>query len=107
MFLVLNIALENTNILSFSKMLNEASLKCRLLRKKIDPLDYESIRRIVDTIIVDGKEEMWVVVKATSESINEKSMKQYTLFDHFVSSSFVYKRPKMKDIKTSWHLIII
>ena len=60
---------------------DELVIKCRELKKEIKSSDYELIRTIFDTVIVDGKERMWVILKATNESINEDVIKQYTLVD--------------------------
>ena len=86
---------------------DELVIKCRELKKEIKSSDYELIRTIFDTVIVDGKERMWVILKATNESINENIMKQYTLVDPFLTGTFKYKRPKTKEVKTKWNLVII
>lgn len=86
---------------------DELVIKCRELKKEIKSSEYELIRTIFDTVIVDGKERMWVILKATNESINENIMKQYTLVDPFLTGTFKYKRPKTKEVKTKWNLVII
>lgn len=86
---------------------DELSIKCRLLKKKIETSDYETIRSLFDVVIVDGKEQMWVVFKVTSESIKENSIKLYTFLDPFLTGTFTYKRNKTKPVDTKWKMIII
>lgn len=86
---------------------DELSEKCRILKNEdLDPTDTSVVKSLFESLVIKGKQEMWIVMRGTNMAFNDESIKIVQFMHPFASGEFTYIKKKVTPVKTKWHLII-
>ena len=80
--------------------------KCRKLKGDIDPLDPNIVKSLFEAVVMNGKEEMYVVMRSTNRQFNDDSLELIPFLPTFLEGKFTFNKKKNIPVTTNWKLIL-
>lgn len=86
---------------------DELGEKCRILKDDtLDPYSTDVVKSLFESVVIKGKEEMWIVMRSTNQALTDENMHTIPFLKPFLSGKFTYSKKRIKPVQTTWHLII-
>ena len=96
---------KSRKVLEFTttEALNE---KCRKLKCDVNPLNPEVVKSLFEAVVINGKEEMYVVMRSTNRQFNDDSLELIPFLPVFLEGKFTFNKKKNIPVTTNWKLIL-